>query len=101
MIAIFQSCLLPKMRLSVLLEGRFTGYKPPLSKISLAIKYLLCISFFREKFHSHKKQSRITHFKENLVTYIIHGPIKQSKRVKNIFKIPEVSEMFSLFGLKM
>ena len=27
MIAIFQSCLLPKMRLSVFLEGRFTGYK--------------------------------------------------------------------------
>ena len=26
MIAIFQSCLLPKMRLSVFLEGRFTGY---------------------------------------------------------------------------
>ena len=27
MIAIFQLCLLPKMRLSVDLEGRFTGYK--------------------------------------------------------------------------
>ena len=27
MIAIFQSCLLPKMRLSVVREGRFTGYK--------------------------------------------------------------------------
>ena len=26
-IAIFQFCLLPKMRLSVDLEGRFTGYK--------------------------------------------------------------------------
>ena len=26
MIAIFQSCLLPKMRLSVVREGRFTGY---------------------------------------------------------------------------
>ena len=26
--AIFQSCLLPKMRLSVVLEGRYTGYKP-------------------------------------------------------------------------
>ena len=26
MIAIFQSCLLPKTRLSVVLEGRFTGY---------------------------------------------------------------------------
>ena len=28
-IAIFQSCLLPKMRLSVVLEGRYTGYKSP------------------------------------------------------------------------
>ena len=27
-IAIFQSCLLPRMRLSVVLEGRNTGYKP-------------------------------------------------------------------------
>ena len=27
MIAIFQLCLLPKMRLSVDLEGRFTGYQ--------------------------------------------------------------------------
>ena len=26
MIAIFQSCLLPKMRLSVVRDGRFTGY---------------------------------------------------------------------------
>ena len=26
-IAIFQSCLLPKMRLTVVLEGRNTGYK--------------------------------------------------------------------------
>ena len=27
MILIFQSCLLPKMRLSVVLEGRYTGYE--------------------------------------------------------------------------
>ena len=26
-IAIYQSCLLPKMRLSIVLEGRYTGYK--------------------------------------------------------------------------
>ena len=29
MIAIFQLCLLPNMRLSVDLEGRYTGYKAP------------------------------------------------------------------------
>ena len=28
-ITIFQPCLLPKLRLSVVLEGRYTGYKPP------------------------------------------------------------------------
>ena len=26
MVAIFQSCLLPKMKLSVVLEGRYIGY---------------------------------------------------------------------------
>ena len=30
-IAIFQLCLLPKMRLSVDLEGRYTGYKSTLN----------------------------------------------------------------------
>ena len=32
MIAIFQSCLLPKMRLSVVLEGRYTGYTNPINE---------------------------------------------------------------------
>jgi hypothetical protein len=31
MIAIFQSCLLRKMRLSVVLEDRFTGYLVPIN----------------------------------------------------------------------
>ena len=34
MISIFQSCLLPKMRLSVDLEGRYIGYKSPATVLS-------------------------------------------------------------------
>ena len=40
-IAIFQSCLLPKMRLSVDLEGRCTAYKSPLT----TFLYLCVITF--------------------------------------------------------
>ena len=43
-ISIFQSCLLPKMRLSVVLEGRFTGYKPPLT-----LGIIENLVFWREK----------------------------------------------------
>ena len=38
-IAILQSCLLPKMRLPVVLEGRFTGYKS--TKIELHRIYFI------------------------------------------------------------
>ena len=47
MIAIFQLCLLPKMRLSVDHEGRFTGYRFLVSNLH---KNFLCIAYNQELF---------------------------------------------------
>jgi hypothetical protein len=41
MIAIFQSCLLPKMRLSVVLEGRYIGYKKTINKCDMGFTMYL------------------------------------------------------------
>ena len=37
-IAIFQSCLLPKMRLSVVLEGKYIGYKNAVYQTALELQ---------------------------------------------------------------
>ena len=49
MIAIFQSCLLLKMRLSVVLEGRYTGYKFLSHSFNLPIDLLHTQYVFSQK----------------------------------------------------
>ena len=57
-IAIFQSCLLPKMRLSVVLEGRYTSYQCfkittlcwPQSAAQLIWNYFECLLFWQKNF---------------------------------------------------
>ena len=47
MIAIFQSCLLPKMRLSVVLEGRYTGYKSGFVVKKIRVRMKIIINILR------------------------------------------------------